>query len=197
MSGTQQDPIVILDDLEYDPAAIYDYKDYEYNRWENSSTSGSPSPSPAPTPQNPSPAPYIRYDQVTPFSDSDYAYEYIPKSPRSPDLEPWGTPLPDTPEPESQIHSPSPSASLELIFREEADIMACALISHRPLTLILDLACGASGILSHRPAIDFALEPSLWQPHGPFLVRVRVDLYITRHKALLLFLALWILSRYL
>ena len=75
--------------------------------------------------------------------------------------------------------------------------MACALIPRRPSTPILDLARRASGILGSRPATDFALEPSLWVPRGPSLVRVRVDLYITRRKAVLLFLALWILSRYL
>ena len=32
MSGTQQDPVVIPDELEYDPAIIYDYEEYEYNR---------------------------------------------------------------------------------------------------------------------------------------------------------------------
>ena len=75
--------------------------------------------------------------------------------------------------------------------------MARALIPRRPSTPILDLARRASSILGSRPATDFALEPSLWQPRGPSLVRVRVDLYITRREAILLFLALWILSRYL
>ena len=89
MSKTQQNPIVIPDDLEYDPVIIYNYKDYEYNCWENSSTSSSPSPSPAliPSLQNLSPLLCIRYDRVTLFSDSDYTYKYIPESPHSSDLE--------------------------------------------------------------------------------------------------------------
>ena len=75
--------------------------------------------------------------------------------------------------------------------------MARALIPRRPSTPILDLARRAPGILADRRAADFTLEPSLWQPRGPSLVRVRVNLYITRREAILLFLALWILSRYL
>ena len=58
-------------------------------------------------------------------------------------------------------------------------VMARALIPGRPSTPILDLARYASGILGSRPATDFALEPSLWQPGSPSLVRVRVHLYIT------------------
>ena len=69
-------------------------------------------------------------------------------------------------------------------------VMAHALIPRRPSTPILDLARRTSGILDSRPATNFALEPSLWQPRGPSLVRVRVDLYITRCEAILLFLAL-------
>ena len=72
----------------------------------------------------------------------------------------------------------------------EHDVMAHALISCRPSTPILDLAHHASGILDRRPTTDFALEPSLWQSHSPSLVRVRVDLYITRREDVLLFLAL-------
>ena len=75
--------------------------------------------------------------------------------------------------------------------------MARAIIPRRPLTPILDLARRASAILAYRCAADFAMEPSLCFPHGPSLVRVRVDLYITRREAALLLLALWILSRYL
>ena len=75
--------------------------------------------------------------------------------------------------------------------------MACAIIPHRPSTPILDLARRAPAILAYRCTADFAMEPSLWFPHSPSLVRVRVDLYITRREAALLFLALWTLSRYL
>ena len=77
------------------------------------------------------------------------------------------------------------------------DVMAHAIIPRRPSTPILDLARRAPAILAYRRAADFPMEPSLWFPSGPSLVRVRVDLYITRHKAALLLLALWILSRYL
>ena len=75
-------------------------------------------------------------------------------------------------------------------------VTALALIPRRPSTPTLDLARRASAALATRPATDFAIESSLWQPHGPSLVRVRVDLYITRREAALLFLALWILFRY-
>ena len=191
MSGTQQDPVVIPDDLEYDPAVIYDYEEYEYNCWENSSTSGSPSPPPtsAPPPSSPSnstwgPNPY----------DNWWDYEPRPESPpRSPDLEPCGAPPPDTPEPAS----PTPSALSELVFGEEADVMAHTIIPRRLSTPILDLTRRAPAILAYRRAADFAMEPSLWFPRGPSLVRVRVNLYITRREAALLLLALWILSRYL
>ena len=191
MSGTQQNLVVIPNDLEYNPAVIYDYEEYKYNRWEDSSTTSlrSPSPTSAPPPSSTSnstwgPNPY----------DDWWDYEPRPESPPcSLDLEPWGTPPPDTLEPAS----PTPSASPELVFREEADVIARALIPRRPSTPILDFARRASGILGRCPAIDFALEPSLWQPRGSSLVRVRVDLYITRREAVLLFLALWILSRYL
>ena len=115
--------------------------------------------------------------------------------PHSLNLEPWGTPLPDTLQLEFQ--TPSSSASLELVFRAEADVMDHALIPYRPSTPILNLVCHAPSILADRYATDFALESSLWHPQGPSLVRVRVNLYITRHEAILLFLALWILSRYL
>ena len=76
-------------------------------------------------------------------------------------------------------------------------VIARAFVPRRPSTPILDLTRRTSSILGSCPATDFALEPSLWQPRSPSLVRVRVDLYITRREAILLFLALWILSRYL
>ena len=75
--------------------------------------------------------------------------------------------------------------------------MAYAIIPHRHSTPILDLAHYAPAILAYRRATDFAIEPSLWNPCGPSLIRVRVDLYITRREAILLLLAQWILSRYL
>ena len=75
--------------------------------------------------------------------------------------------------------------------------MAHAIIPHRSLTPILDLTRHAPAMLAYRRAVDFAMEPSLWYPRGPSLVRVRVDLYITQREAALLLLALWILSRYL
>ena len=75
--------------------------------------------------------------------------------------------------------------------------MAHAIIPCRPSTPILDLACHAPAILAYRHAADFAMEPSLWFPRRPSLVRVRVDLYLTRREAALLLLALWILSWYL
>ena len=75
--------------------------------------------------------------------------------------------------------------------------MARAIIPRRPSTAILDLARRAPTILAYRRTADFAMKPSLWFPRGPSLVRVKVDLYITRREAALLLLALWILSRYL
>ena len=75
--------------------------------------------------------------------------------------------------------------------------MAHAIIPRRPSTHILNLACHSPVILAYRHATDFAMEPSLWNPHGPSLVRVRVNLYIIWREAILLLLALWILSRYL
>ena len=75
--------------------------------------------------------------------------------------------------------------------------MAHAIIPRRLSTPILNLACRTPTILTYRCTADFAMEPSLWFPCGPSLVRVRVDLYITWRKAALLLLALWILFRYL
>ena len=75
--------------------------------------------------------------------------------------------------------------------------MAHTIIPYRPSTPIFDLAHHAPAILAYCCAKDCAIEPSLWNPRGPSLVRVRVDLYIIWREAILLLLALWDLSRYL
>ena len=56
---------------------------------------------------------------------------------------------------------------------------AVTLIPRRPSTPILDLTCCAPTILADHRAAKFIMEPSLWYPYSPSLVRVRVDLYIT------------------